>query len=209
MLQDSYDVRIIKLVKPGKKDIILDDGAGNGRFSIALARRGASVVALDINKSILEVALKAVKKSGLKFKIDVVVGDIQNLPFKDDSFSKILCVHNLWYVTRYATAVKEMFRTLKSEGTLVIDHLNLNNPCFIFSGFISRFIGLRTLIWRILHKPALQHIPTYHRTPKQILQPFKGQQTQVVYLKKWGVCARLLIHSYFSPKSLSNPKTSM
>jgi ribosomal protein L11 methylase PrmA len=50
------------LLCPKQNELILDDGTGNGRFSIAIAKKGAKVVSLDVNKQILKIAAENFRK---------------------------------------------------------------------------------------------------------------------------------------------------
>ena len=172
MTLDPYSYFLTKLLGPKKDKLVLDDGSGNGRFSVAMAKEGARVVALDINKLILKTAKKWTKQGKLSDLIDFVQGDIQNLPFKGDVFDKVLCAHNLWCIPNYKAAVAEMFRTLKSGGRVVTDHLNLLN-----------WRVLRAECLNILGKILRQNpTPVFYRTPKQILQPFATFRTEIFSL---------------------------
>lgn len=164
-----YSNFVIKLLGSKKDKLVLDDGSGNGRFSIAMAKEGARVVAVDINKLILKKAKKWTKREKLSDLIDFVQGDIQNLPFKGDVFDKVLCVHNLWCISDYEAAVAEMFRTLKSGGKVVADHLNLLN----WRIFCAECLYILRKILR--QNPT----PVFYRTPKQILQPFAAFRTEI------------------------------
>lgn len=157
-----YSNFVVELLGSKKDKLVLDDGSGNGRFSIAMAREGARVVAVDINKLILKEAKKRTKREKLSDLIDFVQGDVQNLPFKGDVFDKVLCVHNLWCIPDYKAAVGEMFRTLKSGGKVVADHLNLLNWRIFYAECLYR-------LWKILRKNPT---PVFYRTPKQILESF-------------------------------------
>ena len=169
---DDYSALIMNLLYPKQNELILDNGAGNGRFSIAMAENGARVISLDINKRILRSAAESLKQKRLNDRAELILGDIQNLPFKDDVFDRVLCVHNLWYVSDYKKAVDEMFRTLKNEGKVIADHLNLFNR-HVFSG------GLIYAIVKIFRRNPT---PLFLRTPQQILSPFTAFETEVFSL---------------------------
>ena len=52
-------------------------------------------------------------------KVDVL-GDAQNLPFKDESFEVILCTEVLEHLKKPQLAVDEMKRVLKKGGKLIL-----------------------------------------------------------------------------------------
>src|ERR1035437_2285963 len=49
-----------------------------------------------------------------------VVGDIRNLPFKDNSFSVIICTEVLEHVPEPEKAINELYRVLTKSGKLVL-----------------------------------------------------------------------------------------
>jgi len=169
---DPYSQSLVGLLDPKKDNLVLDDGCGNGRFSIAMAMRGARVVALDINRLMLKVVAKSATQKKLINYLDLVLGDIQNLPFKESVFDRLLCAHNLWYVPNYQVAVSEMFRTLKAGGRVVADHLNILNQ-LIFQVYC----------YYLLRKILKQNPnPFFPRTPKEILLPFASFITEAYSL---------------------------
>lgn len=169
---DSYSQSLVGLLDLKKGDLVLDDGCGNGRFSVAIAKKGARVVALDINKSILRVATNLAKQEKSNNCLDPVQGDIQNLPFRESVFDKLLCAHNLWYIPNYQVAVSEMARTLKTGGKVVADHLNILNWRILLA--YSLYLMRKTL--------RKSPTPVFFRTPKEILQPFETFITRIFSL---------------------------
>jgi ubiquinone/menaquinone biosynthesis C-methylase UbiE len=169
---DAYLNFLLSQLHPEKDELILDNGCGNGRFSIALRQKGARVVALDVNLSLLKKGAVKAKEEMLDSKIEFILADMQSLPFKVGIFEKILCVHNLWYVPRYKTAVREMFRTLKKNGEMVVDHLNFLNLHVLLAWvqYVASRIGRRS--------PT----PVFYRNPYEILRPFAFSRTSVFSL---------------------------
>jgi len=72
---------------------ILEVGSGNGIVSIACAKKGLDVTALDLAKANFdEVRLRA-KTENVKIKLKTA--NIENLPFKNKEFDTTLCLHTL------------------------------------------------------------------------------------------------------------------
>jgi len=61
---------------------ILDIGCGTGRHSIELARRGYSVVGIDLSESLLKRAREKAAEAGLR--VDFRKHDARSLPFEDE-----------------------------------------------------------------------------------------------------------------------------
>ncbi len=94
---------------------VLDAGAGTGRFSSMLARRGHTVTALDSSAAMLA-SLKA-KAPG----VNTVEGDIYGLPFESDSFGAVLCMHVLFHLPDWERVVAELARVLSTGGQLFFE----------------------------------------------------------------------------------------
>ncbi|MEO9222570.1 MAG: class I SAM-dependent methyltransferase [Mycobacteriaceae bacterium] len=111
-------------VKAG--DQAIDIGAGAGRHSFELYRRGADVIAFDQNATdMAEVAtmfgameLAGEVPAGATARTEV--GDALNLPFDDDSFDVVLISEVLEHVPEDARAIAELTRILKPGGVAAV-----------------------------------------------------------------------------------------
>lgn len=101
-------------VKPQSGERILDIAAGTGTSSMALLVPGATVVAADFSKGMLEEGKKRYPELEFKF------ADAMNLPFADGEFDVVTMSFGLRNVQDRAKALKEFFRVLKPGGRLVI-----------------------------------------------------------------------------------------
>ena len=99
----------------------LDAGCGTGVFLLPLARRlvpqGATVIGLDLAEGTLGQARARVQAEGLP--VDCIVGDVEALPFDDDSFDLVLANYMLYHVPDLNQAIAELRRVLSPEGTLL------------------------------------------------------------------------------------------
>lgn len=131
---DSYDAYLIALLEAHPSELVLDDGAGNGRFSHALASLGCRVIALDISSKLLDAIHERSNTEG----VEIVRADMRRLPFQPGIFDRVLCVHNLWYIKELGLAVEEIRRVMRRGGICVGDHLNVLD----LSRYLSwRFLG--------------------------------------------------------------------
>lgn len=156
--RDSFEIRFLDVKTD---ELILDCGSGNGRFSMAMAKMGADVIAVDINQKMVRI-LKERSKKGEVFSIQPIVGDMQDLPLRASVFDKIICAGNLWYVANYKKTVYEMLNALKIGGTLLIDHKSLHYPHFLIEAIFEHMKKILTG----------EHVHNFYRTPKQIIEPF-------------------------------------
>lgn len=99
---------------------VLDVGCNDGIFMEMLRdKRKCNVKGIDVS----QVALDEAKKR----KLDVRIGDAENIPFKDGIFDVVNCQEVLSHLFDPAKAISEMRRVLKKNGILVgsVPHENL------------------------------------------------------------------------------------
>lgn len=97
---------------------VLDVAGGSGNTALAAARRGARVVSLDYVPSLLLRAAERAEVEGLR--IDVVVGDAQDLPFPDASFDAVVSSVGVMFAPDHHRAADEMLRVCRPGGTIAL-----------------------------------------------------------------------------------------
>ncbi|MFT4201043.1 class I SAM-dependent methyltransferase [Gordonia sp. (in: high G+C Gram-positive bacteria)] len=104
----------------------IDIGAGQGRHSFEMFRRGADVIAFDQSESdMTDVgtmfdAMIAEKQVPASAKARAEVGDALHLPYADDSFDVVLMSEILEHVPADEAAIAEMVRILKPGGKAAV-----------------------------------------------------------------------------------------
>ena len=113
--------KVVKIVKEANPDSILDIATGTGDLAINLAETNATkIVGLDISSGMLNIGKQKIKKKGLDSKIDMVLGDSENMPFEDNSFDAITVAFGVRNFETLENGLKEIYRVLKPNGTFVI-----------------------------------------------------------------------------------------
>lgn len=114
---------IQKFLKPGAK--ILEIGAGTGRYSIALAKMGYNVTAVDLTPKHVEV----MKRKSRRLKnFQCMVADCLDLSmFKDNSFDMVLNLgpmYHLFHQKDKNQAIKETIRVTKKNGICMFAYIS-------------------------------------------------------------------------------------
>lgn len=105
-------------IEAGLKDarLVLDVGCGSGIVTRDIANHtNGRVVAIDDSLDMVETAKKVLDD----MDVELLIGDAQNLPFKDSSFDIALCNLVLMWAPNPPLVIKEMSRVVKKNGKVV------------------------------------------------------------------------------------------
>lgn len=110
-------------IKPGEKILVI--GCGTGYTPVMLAREhGADVVATDIDPRMLDLAQERFVKTGTQDRIRSQIADVQELPFEDNIYDKVLAESVLVF-TDPSRSVAEIRRVLKPGGVIGINEVTV------------------------------------------------------------------------------------
>jgi len=113
--------RVVALLKKEQPQTILDIATGTGDLAIALVKTGAEkIIGLDISPGMLQVGKEKIKEKKLDPKIDMVVGDSENLSYPDHSFDAVTVSFGVRNFETLETGLAEILRVLKPGGSLVV-----------------------------------------------------------------------------------------
>jgi ubiquinone/menaquinone biosynthesis C-methylase UbiE len=100
---------------------VLDLGCGNGRHAMYFARQGLKTAGIDVSEKAIEWAGEWARREGLE--IDFRVGNIEHLPYEDQSFDAVVSHGVLDHVPMMAarTAAEEVRRVLRPGGLFYCD----------------------------------------------------------------------------------------
>ena len=108
----GYDIEkerdfIINQIEPIYGDL-LEVGTGKGHFAIALAKRGYTLISVDVCDEEQRIARLNVKYLGLEKQVDFRIENAQSLSFEDDSFDIILSANMVHHLTKPLEVIDEL-----------------------------------------------------------------------------------------------------
>jgi len=99
--------------------VMADLGAGDGSFSLLLARRAARVIAVDASEKMLDVGRELAARHDVQ-NIEFRAGDMEELPIDAATVDVAFFSQSLHHALHPAHALEEATRILKPGGRLVI-----------------------------------------------------------------------------------------
>ncbi|NLN70339.1 MAG: class I SAM-dependent methyltransferase [Chloroflexi bacterium] len=118
--------RLLEMVGLAAHHTLLDIGGGTGRVSSRFRAISPSIIVADPAMKML----KEARKKGLLS----IIANSETLPFREQSFDRIIMVDTFHHVADHQLALDEIWRTLKPGGRLVIEEPNIHN---LFAKFIA------------------------------------------------------------------------
>jgi ubiquinone/menaquinone biosynthesis C-methylase UbiE len=181
---------------------LADIGCGPGYLLklLAMEMPHLSLIGVDISKEMLQEAASNLSTLGLNTKLQLRQGDIEKLPFDDDSLDLAVSTLSLHHWSHPELAFDEIFRVLKHEGQFLLFDLRRDPRRWFF--WLIRFaqkVALRAFgaeaIVR-LNEPMGSVLSSY--TPSEVERLLADAHFTRWELKEgagwfflWGVKARL------------------
>ena len=113
--------KVVDIVAKKNPENILDIATGTGDLAILMTKTSAKkIVGLDLSVGMLEVGKKKIATQNLSDKIEMVVGDSENIPFPDNYFDAITVSFGIRNFETLEKGLTEIYRVLKPGGVFVI-----------------------------------------------------------------------------------------
>lgn len=188
---------------------VLDIGSSTGIITNYFSKKVKKIVGIDIDQKAINFATKNNKNKNASYK----VSDAMKLPFKDNTFDLVLCMHVYEHVPDSQKLFNEIYRVLKKNGVCYLaaqnaawpiePHYNLPFLSYLPKKFADFYIKIFT------NKKEYYEHPAHYWKLKKMLNKF----TIIEYNnkifnnpQKYGYTTKLkkfnkasLIIKYFSP----------
>jgi len=103
------------------RGLVLDVGSGAGQTLTDLVSDGGfSGVGLDLSKSLVKAAQNLARERTVIDTIYFILGDAEELPFRDDCFDTVYCAGTIEHLPRPARGIAEMGRVTKHMKQVII-----------------------------------------------------------------------------------------
>lgn len=113
--------KVLKIVSDKQPKTVLDIATGTGDLAILMTNTSAEeIIGLDISAGMLEVGKQKIAVKKLDNKIQMVLGDSENIPYPDNYFDAITVAFGVRNFETLEKGLAEILRVLKPNGVFVI-----------------------------------------------------------------------------------------
>ena len=140
-LDKGWRRRTVKSLNLGERPRVLDVATGTGDLAIDIARSRplATVFGLDPSKQMLSIAEDKIAKKKLGDRVSLVIGDAQQLPYRDCEMDAATIAFGIRNVPDRLAGLRELARVVRPGGRIAI--LELGMPR---GGVLSRAAAFHT-----------------------------------------------------------------
>ena len=132
---------------PERPDI-LDVGCGPGMQTLALARAtGGAITAVDFHEPFLDDLRKSAEAAGVRERLNIMRGDMADLPFGPDTFD-LIWSEGAAYIMGISEAFTAWRGFLRAGGYVVVSELTWlvpDPPAEVYDFFVSSYPGIRDI----------------------------------------------------------------
>jgi ubiquinone/menaquinone biosynthesis C-methylase UbiE len=194
----DYLKGFLEFVSISCQDTLLDVASGTGDFVVFSSDKVREATGVDISDKLIELSRN--KKDELHLtNINFKIGDVENLPFEDNSFTVVTCKSSLHHMPRYEKVFAEMLRCCKRGGRVALcDIMTFDDKEIddIFEAF-EKLVDLSH--YKTLRKTEFEEL--FHKNHIAISRTFQLQIEHTI--------PEYLTHAYQSDENLQAIKRLM
>src|SRR5256885_1250311 len=141
--------RAVAVARMGASELALDLGTGTGDLAFDLleaSHPSSRVIGIDLSERMLELARVRADERGLRRRFEARLADAQRLPFDSGSFDRVVAGFAVRNFGDLAAGLREMRRVTRAGGRAVILELSTPPNAFVRAVYGAYFGGLVPLI---------------------------------------------------------------
>lgn len=157
------------LIPSGSYKKALDLGCGTVEFyELVTEEVGAEYTGMDLSPHMLEVGMKKYKK------INLIEGDAENIPFKDNTFDLVVCRGLIHHLPDPLKGCQEAYRVLKPNGIFIVSEPHSNTILYLV---------------RKMYYKVSSHFSDSHKSfrREEFLTLLKDADFEITGVKYWGI----------------------
>jgi demethylmenaquinone methyltransferase / 2-methoxy-6-polyprenyl-1,4-benzoquinol methylase len=113
--------KAIAMLKSDAPKLILDVATGTADFAIqALELNPTKIYGIDISSGMLEIGKKKLAQRHLSDKIELLLGDSENIPFEENKFDAVTVAFGVRNFENLEKGLLEIYRVLRPGGRLIV-----------------------------------------------------------------------------------------
>lgn len=146
----NLKAKLLRMLDLKENELLLDLGCGRGEFLFNAASYCKKVIGVDYSEDALCISREVLSGLG---NASVVKGDCRRVPFKNNSFDKVVCGDVVEHLSFDAgvNLFEEIYRVIKPGGLAIIH----TSPNALFVRFV---FPMGRLLLRLINKKAAQKI---------------------------------------------------
>lgn len=139
---------LVELCHIGKGKYVLDVGCGTGKTACYIAKEyGCKVMGIDILEKMIDRLKERAKREKVEDKVEFVVADAQNLPFRNDVFDIVIGEFITGLLDDKEKGVNEYLRVAKAKGYIGLNEATwIKTPPAELAEYISRTYGVKDIL---------------------------------------------------------------
>lgn len=120
-IHKGWRKKTVQLIAHNQPKNILDIATGTGDFAIeAMKLNPDRVIGVDISEGMLKLGVEKIKKLNLQNKIELKLGDSENLPFDNNSFDAVTVGFGVRNFENLEKGIQEIYRVINHGGTFAV-----------------------------------------------------------------------------------------
>ncbi len=145
--------KVLSIVQAKNPTTILDIATGTGDLAILLSKTKAEkIIGLDISAGMLEIGKKKIVQKKLDNRVEMILGDSENLPFENNSIDAITVAFGIRNFENLEKGLSEIARVLKPNGVFVILETSVPQKFPFKQGYHFYTKNILPLIGRLFSK---------------------------------------------------------